>query len=77
MLGSTLETIDSALCAAHASGDSLAIMQLYHEAATQMEARGMVDSAAFFLTHAYVFALEAGHGLAGDLAAKLHQMGRL
>ena len=34
------------------------------------------DATGFFLTHAYVYALETAHPAAGDLRAQLIAMGR-
>lgn len=48
--------LDAALLAAHAAGDKKRIAQIYAKAADDMGAA----SAAFYLTHAYVFALDAG-----------------
>lgn len=73
----TLSMLDTAIINAHESGDRSGIMALYHEAALRFEEDGLVDGAAFFLTQAYVFALEAGDSLATDIAAKLRAMGRL
>ncbi len=59
------------LLAAHAAGDPAALIPLYREAAQTAQ---NADAAGFFLTHAYVFALEAGHpdapGLREDLIAQ-------
>jgi hypothetical protein len=59
--------LDAALLAAHAAGDHAALITLYAEAAGA--ATGV--AAAFYLTHAYVFALEAGDPRAPDLKARL------
>ena len=40
------------------------------------ESSGNIDGAAFFLTHAYVFALESGDNIATELHTKLKSMGR-
>ncbi|MCW9042338.1 MAG: hypothetical protein OQK05_03250 [Pseudopelagicola sp.] len=65
--------LDSRLLAAHATGDTLSLVTLYREAAEHAqedEARG------FYLTHAYVYALEAGHHMSPDLHAMLRAMQR-
>ena len=67
---------DAALLRAHAAGDREALVRLYTEAADAAEAAGDVDRACFFLTHAYVFALEAGHERASDLHGRLKARGR-
>ena len=66
-------TLDTRLLAAHAARDHVALVTLYHEAAEQAQdtnARG------FYLTHAYVYALEQGHPMAPDLHALLRDMNR-
>ncbi|MDU8942277.1 hypothetical protein [Ovoidimarina sediminis] len=65
--------IEAGLLAAHGAGDGTALVGLYTEAA---EAAGDVDRACFFLTHAYIFALEAGDARAGALYARLKAEGR-
>lgn len=66
------DDLDRRLLAAHAADDRSALITLYTEAAemaTQTVARN------FFLTHAYVFALEAGLAVAADLRARLVAFG--
>ncbi|MFK7869494.1 MAG: hypothetical protein AB8B58_09665 [Roseobacter sp.] len=66
--------LNARLLAAHAAGDQTALIALYTEAA---DAAPDEDTAAFFLTQAHVFALEAGHATATDqLRARLIAMGR-
>ena len=50
--------LDAKLLSAHASGDKAALVMLYAEAADLREKAGDVDAACFYLTHAYVFALD-------------------
>ena len=67
-------SLDAELLAAHAAGDVEALITLYtcaSEEAAMDVARG------FYLTHAYVFALEAGDARAEDLADQLRAQGRL
>ncbi|MEM1038030.1 MAG: hypothetical protein AAGI12_01015 [Pseudomonadota bacterium] len=62
--------LEAAILTAHAAFDeALAadrpkatriLAQLYYEAATLKAQNGQEDAAAFLMTHAYVFALEAG-----------------
>ena len=66
----------SALLAAHASGDHATLIRLYTEQANTEEARGDIDAACFYLTHAYVFALEQNHPAAADLRDRLVTQGR-
>lgn len=66
-------TLDAALLDAHARHDVPALTRLYEEAASQTPDE---DAAGFFLTHAYVFALEAGDPRAALLRDRLVIMGR-
>ena len=68
--------LDDALLAAHESGDACDLVRLYTEAADQSEHGQDIDAACFFLTHAYVFALEAGLPEAGALNKRLADYGR-
>lgn len=65
--------LDQALLAAHAAGDTAALVDLYAQAAEMAKAE---DSAAFYLTHAYVFALEIDHPDTNRLHQKLCDAGR-
>lgn len=65
--------LDARLLRAHHDNDTGALVALYAEAAdraTSDVARG------FYLTHAYIFALERGDPRAAALHARLKQMGR-
>lgn len=69
-----MNPLDEALLDAHAQGDGLRLVQLYARAAD--EARDE-DARSFYLTHAYIFALETGDTQsAPDLRARLVDMGR-
>ena len=61
---------------AHAAGDRLRTARLYAQAASRAEQSGDVDRACFYLTQAWVFALEAGDPLADELRARLVAQGR-
>jgi len=61
------------LLAAHAAGEKAALVTLYGEAA---EGADDIDAACFFLTHAYVYALDIGDDRARTLHARLFQHGR-
>lgn len=64
--------LDARLLAAHAADDRRALIGLYAEAAEQ----AATDIArAFYLTHAYVFALDTGSALAAALRERLVAMG--
>ncbi|MEB8386176.1 hypothetical protein OO012_02950 [Rhodobacteraceae bacterium KMM 6894] len=65
--------LDLAMITAHASQDSAALVRLYTQAA---DAANDLDAACFYLTHAYVFALESGAAQAHTLHARLVQHGR-
>jgi len=64
--------LDAALLLAHEVGDRAMLVRLYAEAAAQA---GAPVQTAFYLTHAYVFALEAGLAEATALHAQLRTMG--
>jgi hypothetical protein len=63
--------LDAALLAAHAAGDGRTLVGLYAKAAETVPA----PADAFFLTQAWVFALEAGDARATVLQARLQAMG--
>jgi hypothetical protein len=69
--GAAAAGLDARLLAAHASGDRDALVELYARAAG--DADGIAR--AFYLTHAYVFALEAGDPRAAGLKARLVALG--
>jgi hypothetical protein len=68
--------LDSALIAAYEARDWPRLVGLYTEAADGEEARGNIDAACFFLTHAYVFALQTGDVRASSLHQRLKARGR-
>ncbi len=68
-----MSDLDARLIAAHEAGDKPALVTLYTEAA---DGANDVDAACFYLTHAYVFALDAGHPSAATLHARLVAQGR-
>lgn len=61
------------MLAAHATPDPAALIALYTEAA---DSANDLDASCFFLTHAYVFALESGAPQAQLLRRRLIQHGR-
>ncbi len=65
--------LDAAMIRAHAAGDQAALITLYVQAA---DGANDLDAACFYLTHAYVFALEAGTPEATALHARLVAHGR-
>lgn len=68
--------LDAALIAADEAGDGPRLVALYAQAADGAEAAGDIDAACFYLTHAYVFALQAGDARASELHARLQARGR-
>ena len=68
--------LDQALIEAHAQNDSHALVALYTQAADLSEAQGDIDAACFYLTHAFVFALESGAAEADSLNQRLAARGR-
>ena len=62
------------LIAAHKAGDGAAMVALYTAAA---DGAADVDEEMFFLTHAYIFALESGDPAAEALRARLRAAGRI
>ncbi|WP_299350270.1 hypothetical protein [uncultured Shimia sp.] len=67
------DSLDQRLLKAHASHDRAALVSLYTEAADQAQDETELG---FFLTHAYVFALEINDARADALRQRLRHMGR-
>ena len=65
--------LDAQLLAAHDTNDIAVLVDLYIQAADQSDD---VDAACFYLTHAYVFALELGSYKTGNLRDRLVTHGR-
>ena len=70
-----MSKLDEALLAAHVAGDNETLVRLYREAGEAALPRDEIQGC-FYLTHAYVFALEAGLAEAEDLRAVLVARGR-
>lgn len=68
-----MNDLDAQLLAAHDTNDAVAMVELYTQAADQSDD---IDAACFYLTHAYVFALELGDPAAQILRARLAGHGR-
>lgn len=68
--------LDQHLLKAHAEEDTQTLVRLYTLAADEHEAAGDIDAACFFLTHAFVFALESGAPEAKLLNERLVARGR-
>lgn len=69
-------TLDQALLAAHAAGAAELLPGLYARAAGMKADTGDIDAAAFYLTQAYVYALEAGDDAATNHHERLRGWGR-
>ncbi len=52
------------------------LVQIYTDTANTSELRGDIDEACFFLTQAYVCALQQGADIAADLRLRLVEYGR-
>ena len=70
------DDLDARMLDAHARRDRDALVALYGEAAARAAGRHDTDAEAFFLTHAYIFALDRGAVQATDLHARLKTLGR-
>lgn len=69
--------LDAALLEAHAQGNTAELVRLYTLAAENALAAGDVHAADFYLTHAFIFALEKGGPEAGVLNIRLAERGRM
>ncbi len=69
-----MSDLDDRLLAAHARDDRRALVTLYTEAGISAN---NLDASCFYLTHAYIFALEMGHGDTDALHARLAAHGRV
>jgi len=67
-------TLDAQLLAAHAADDKPALVALYTKAA---DSAVSIDAACFYLTHAYVYALEIDDPTKDELHARLRNHGRV
>lgn len=70
------DTLDLALLDAHDKDDLAALIRLYTVAADEAELKQDIDAACFYLTHAFVFALEDGAAEAATLNQRLAARGR-
>ncbi len=73
----TDDTLNSALLQAHRVNDIEALANLYTYAADAEEHKCNVDAACFYLTHALIFALEAGLDEHTALRTRLQTHGRV
>ena len=65
------EELNSRILLAHKSGDGARLAELYHEAGNQSLESGRHDEGCFFLTQAYVYALENGLEITNKIHAQL------
>ncbi|WP_170398445.1 hypothetical protein [Ruegeria arenilitoris] len=70
------DDLDRLLLKAHEQDDHAALIHYYTKAADEREAAQDIDAACFYLTHAFVFALESGAPEAETLNARLVAHGR-
>jgi hypothetical protein len=73
----TRDPLQEALLAAHAIDDRRALVALYRDAADLAYSAQDIDRECFFLTHAWIFALETDHELVHELFARLDRNGRV
>ena len=59
-IATPMQTLDAQLLDAHTRNDTHALIELYTLAGDWAEGEGRIDAACFYLTHAYVHALELG-----------------
>ena len=67
-----MNALNDQLLAAHATGDQISMVRLYTQAGDQAPS---AEAAAFYLTQAYIYALDAGAPQALDLHARLVTLG--
>ncbi len=70
-------TLHQRMLQAHAAQDLNSLIALYSTAGKRMETRGDIDAACFYLTHAYVYALELDAPELTELQTRLAAYGRI
>ncbi len=75
-MGFSLSDLDRPMLEAHGRGDWPALVSLYTQAADFCESAGNVDAACFYLTQAFIFALQTGATETNALQARLWRHGR-
>lgn len=70
------ETLHNQLLKAHECGDTAALARLYGQAADEAKNTDDTEAMFFFLTQAYVFALDCGSPVAAAYNRRLAQHGR-
>ena len=69
----TTDDLDQRLLVAHEAGDKRSLVTLYEKAAA---GANDLDATCFYLTHAYIFALELGDPRSAGLHRQLKSHGR-
>ncbi len=69
-----MTSLQDRLLDAHARDDRAALVALYTEAADEAD---NLNAACFYLTHAYIFALEVGDPACAQLYKRLKAQGRV
>lgn len=78
MISSSEDTIVNAdILEAHANDDKALLVRQYTRVAEEAERNSDIDVCCYYLTLAYVYALDAGLDAHTDLAVKLRSYGRL
>ena len=72
----TEQSNEQRLQQAHEAGDTALLSALYGKNAETHEANGDIDAACFYLTQAYIFALDAGLPTAAEYNKRLTAYGR-
>ncbi len=72
----SLDALAEQLLAAHSANDAQRLVALYTNAADLREQAGDINAACFYLTHAFVFALEINAAERRDLQIRLWRHGR-
>ena len=70
-------SLNEKLIRAHKENNLADLVYLYTRAGDVSEAANDIDAACFYLTHAYVFALDSGSEQAIELHRRLLQYGRV
>lgn len=71
-----MQDLDAQLLLAHENKDHGALVLLYSQAADEKEAENDIEATCFYLTQAFIFALESGHGRMQELNHRLVAYGR-
>ena len=71
------DTLHQQMLRAHADQDLTRLVALYSTAGKRMESGGNTDAACFYLTQAYVFALELDAPELSELQSRLAAYGRI